>query len=67
MSAKDKIKYLIFKEGTTIKKVAEEYSKKYEKLSANGITQRLSRCTLRFEEAEKIADILGYDIEFKKR
>lgn len=62
------VKALITKEGTTQTAVVKKMFEKFGiKMSLRVLSSKFSKRTLRFEEAEKIADILGYDLEFKKR
>ena len=66
MSAKETVKILLFKRNMTIKTLAEKLTdmtgKKY---SRSGLSSKLSRGYLRYEEMEQIAKILGYNIKFE--
>lgn len=66
MSAKETVKILLFKRNMTIKTLAEKLTditgKKY---SRSGLSSKLSRGYLRYEEMEQIAKILGYEIKFE--
>lgn len=67
MTAKEFVKILIAKEAITLKelaKVATQASGK--KFTLDGISHKLSKGTLRFEEVELFTSILGYKIELKK-
>lgn len=68
MSTRDDIKSLIFKEGQTINSIAKELSLRLGKnITPNSLSLKLLRDTLRYKEAKTIAEILGYELEFKKR
>lgn len=68
MSTRDDIKSLIFKEGQTINSVAKELSRiSGKEITPNNLSLKLARDTLRYKEAKAIAEILGYELEFKKR
>ena len=62
MSVREEVKSLLAKENTTMKDIAEQMDTTVQNLS-----QKLRNKTIKFEEVRQIADILGYDIEFKKR
>lgn len=66
MSAKETVKILLFKRSMTIKTLAEKLTdmtgKKY---SRSGLSSKLSRGYLRYDEVEQIAKILGYEIKFE--
>ncbi len=67
-NAKDDIKILLLKNHMTMTKLAEEmtnYSAK--KISQSGLSQKLTRGTLRYDELIIICEILGYDLEYIKR
>ncbi len=67
MATRDEIKSLIAKEGYTLTKIAEEMTKISSKnYDVNGLSQKLTRNTLRYEEFKMIVKILGYEIDFKK-
>lgn len=68
MTVREDIKILLFKEKFTLVEVAKELSSKFNtKITANSLSQKLRRNTVRFQEIEDILDCLDYDIEFKKR
>ncbi len=67
MSTRDDIKSLIFKEGQTINSVAKELSRiSGKEITPNNLSLKLARDTLRYKEAKAIAEILGYELEFRK-
>lgn len=68
MSTRDDIKSLIFKEGQTINSVAKELSRiSGKEITPNNLSLKLARDTLRYKEAKAIAEILGYELEFRKK
>ena len=68
MSTRDDIKSLIFKEWQTINSVAKELSRiSGKEITPNNLSLKLARDTLRYKEAKAIAEILGYELEFRKR
>ena len=67
MSANKEIRILMLQEGLTIAKLAKMICEQGEKYTADGLSKKLRNNTLKFNEAEMIADILDYDIVFKKR
>lgn len=68
LKAKEQIKVLLSQENIMqkdlVKMLAKEMGKNYLPTS---LSQKLSRGTISYNEVLLIADILGYDIEFKKR
>lgn len=62
MSVREEVKSLLAKENKTMKDIAGQMDTTIQNLS-----QKLRNKTIKFEEVREIADILGYDIEFKKR
>lgn len=68
MDIKHELKVLIVKEGMNFKSFADFVSQKTgRKYSPQNLFNKLSKKTLRAEEFATFCDILGYDIEFKKR
>lgn len=66
MSAKETVKILLFKRNMTIKTLAEKLTNMTgKKYSRSGLSSKLSRGYLRYEEMEQIAKILGYEIKFE--
>lgn len=67
MGQREEIKSLIIKSGLTIKEVVRRRNEKYLYTSTvDNFSHKLSRGTLRLKEAEEIADIIGYRIEWVK-
>jgi len=68
MSANKDIRILMLQEGLTITKLAKIICQKTgKKYTADGLAKKLRNNTLKYTEAEMIADLLEYDIFFKKR
>lgn len=68
MSAKEHIKILMAKENITMKELAMLLSEKSGKnISLSNFSAKLNKGYLRFEDAEAIAEILGYEIQFVKK
>ncbi len=61
-SLKEEVKYYIKKHGFLMKDIADELG-----ISRENLTGKLKRETIRYTDIRKIADILGYDIVWKKR
>ena len=65
MPAKDTVKILLYKRGMTITKLAEILSVNTgHKYTRSGLSNKLSKGYLRYNEMEAIAKILNYKIEF---
>lgn len=62
------IKSFLTDNGCTLKTVVERWNKSYpeDQTSPQNITNKLSRGTIKFSEVEKIANLLGYTLEFVK-
>ena len=62
------IKARIMEEGYTMTEVVQLLHEDYQKSkSLSNLSNKLSTGTLRYLEAVQLADILGYDIIWKKR
>lgn len=65
MSVKTDIKTILAESDYTISRLAKELSKIIGKhYSQSNISQKLSRGTLKYEEAKLIGQILGYELKF---
>lgn len=54
--------------GMTFSKLIEEYNKTIEQpTTVSNINNKLSRDTIKYSEIVKLADVMGYDIEWIKR
>lgn len=68
MSGKEQLKIMLLKENLTIKELASILAEKTKRhYTAQSISSKLLRKTLRYDEFEDIANILGYDLIVKKR
>jgi len=68
MGVREDIKTIIVQSSWTITEVAKEMSQITGKnYSRSNISQKLSRKTLKYEEAMLIGQILGYDLKFIKK
>lgn len=65
MSVKTDIKTILAESDVTITKLADEISRITGKhCTQSNISQKLSRGTLKYEEAKLIGQILGYELKF---
>ncbi len=65
---KTEIKMLLLKKCWTQEKLAQELGKRLnKKYTGNNLTKKLRTETIQYREIKLIADILGFDIEFKDR
>ena len=68
MSANEDIRILMLKECLTLNKLAQIYNSQNEhKFTPDGLSKKLRFNTLRYDEAKKLADAMGYDLVFQKR
>lgn len=69
MDTRTRIKTVITAKNTTLKKVVEEINARHpdEPTTAQNITNKLARKTIRFDEVAEIMDILNYDVTFRSR
>jgi len=68
MIANKEIRILLLQEGLSIAKLSKLIRKKHGlNYTADGISNKLRNNTLKFTEAEMIADTLDYDIVFVKK
>ena len=68
MSVREDVKLLLAKEAVTMKSIAEKMKDRTGyPYNLKVLSDRLARKTLKYEEFKLITDILGYDIELKKR
>lgn len=68
MSVKEDVKLLLAKEAVTMKSIAEKMKDRTGyPYNLKVLSDKLARKTLKYEEFKLITDILGYDIELKKR
>lgn len=64
-----RIKTVITAEGTTLKNIIDELNTKHpaETTTAQNVTNKLARKTIRFDEVSEMMDLLGYDVIFRSR
>ena len=68
MSVRTDIKVLLAESNVKLKDLAVEMSERLgKKITADNISQKLRKGTLRYDDAIIIGDILGYDLKFVKR
>ncbi len=67
--SRTRIKTVITAEGTTLKNVVEEINRRHpeDTTTAQNITNKLARKTIRFDEVSEIMDILDYDVILRSR
>lgn len=64
---REDIKILLVKENTTLTAVAKTLSTKLDKnVTVDGLSQKLRKGSMRYDEVKLIANILGYTIKFEK-
>lgn len=64
-----RIKSVIAAEGTTLKNIVDELNTRHpeEQTTAQNITNKLARKTIRFDEVTEMMDIMGYDVILRNR
>ena len=63
---KNQIKSLLALRGIKLKELSEKLNERNSrKYTPNSLSQRLGRGSITYNEVLQIAEILGYDIEFK--
>ncbi len=68
MNIRNEIKAYIVREGMTMNDVITMLSDEYGwSGSVSNFSDKLRRGSLRYQEAEELADVLGYDIIWQKR
>ena len=68
MNVRNEIKSMIVRSGLTMRQVVDMLSDEYGwSDSISNFSSKLSRGSLRYQEAIQIADVLGYEIVWKKR
>ena len=67
-SANEDIRILLLRECFSIKKISSLINEQGEKeITADCLSKKLRNNTLKYTEAKMIADLLGYDLIFKRR
>lgn len=68
MALKEEIKSLIVKSGLTMNEVVCRINEKYDRHdSVSNLSNKLTRGTIKYREAEEIAEAIGYKIEWIKQ
>ena len=68
MSIRNEIKAQIVRAGFTMQEVVELLSEEYGwSDSVSNLSAKLQRESIRYKEVVELADVLGYDIVWKKR
>lgn len=68
MNTKNEIKSYIVREGMTMSEVVEKLAEEHGwSASVPNLSGKLRRGSLRYREAVELADVLGYEIVWKKR
>ncbi len=68
MTIKRKLKSLLAEEEIKLKDIAQMLAEKRNcKVLANGLSQKINRGSMKFDEVEEILELIGYEIEFKKK
>lgn len=68
MAVREDIKVLLAKENITLTELAEILSEKTKKkFTIYGLSKKLLKSTMRYDEVKEIAECLGYEIDFKKK
>jgi hypothetical protein len=66
-NVRNEIKSYIAKSGMTLKDIIAEYNKTHEPTTPQNISNKLSRGTLKYQEALDIAEIMGFRIVWEKK
>lgn len=67
MGVNTDLRILLLNEAKTIKQLSEMANKLSDKkYTADGISQKLNKGTMKYDEVQFLAGVLGYEIEFKK-
>ena len=68
MTATEQVKILLVKEHLTVKQLAKLLNEKTGKeFTQYGLSNKMSRKTLRYDEVALIANVLGYEIKIEKK
>lgn len=68
MSVRNEVKSYLMREGVTVQEVLKKLSKQYGwSNSISNLSCKLRRETLRYKEMVELADVLGYEIIWRKR
>ncbi len=68
MSSNEEVRLLIIKEGLTVKKLADMLAKKTGRhYTQSSLQQKITASSLRYDEMEDIAQLLGYKITIDRK
>ena len=64
----EQVKALLTREKLTMKELVQQLHDRFGRsVSSANFSNKLSRNTIRYEEAQEIADVLGYEIVWQKK
>ncbi len=66
-SIKDEVKGYITLSGWQMGEVAEKLDNGKSKVALQNLSNKLTKGTIKYSEVKKIAEIIGYEIEWKKK
>ncbi|MBE5813048.1 MAG: LLM class flavin-dependent oxidoreductase [Clostridiales bacterium] len=66
-SVKDEVKGHIALSGWRMGEVADRLSERKSKVALQNLSNKLAKGTIKYSEVKKIAEIIGYEIEWKKK
>lgn len=66
-NVRNEIKSYIAKSGMTLTEVVNEYNKTHKPTTTQNISNKLSRGTLKYQEALDIAEIIGCNIVWEEK
>lgn len=64
---KDEVKRYITLSGWQMGEIANRLSERKSNVALQNLSNKLAKGTIRYSEIKKIADIIGYEIEWKKK
>ena len=64
---KDEVKGYIILSGWQMGEVANRLSERKSKVALQNLSNKLTKGTIKYSEVKKIAEIIGYEIEWKKK
>ena len=64
---KDEIKGYITFSGWQMGEVANRLSERKSKVALQNLSNKLTKGTIKYSEVKKIAEIIGYEIEWRKK
>lgn len=68
MGVKEDIKSIIVQSGWTMSDIVKALNEKYSRNdTVQNLSNKLTRGTLKYREAQEIAEIIGYSIEWNKQ